>query len=42
MLSKLFDLLKDGENFAVFTFLLYVIILTHIIGFFAINWAWQS
>jgi hypothetical protein len=42
MLGKLFDLLKDGENFAVFTFLIYVILLTKLVGFFAMGWAWQS
>jgi len=42
MISKLTDLLKDGENFAVFVFLAYVIFLTKIVGFFAIGWAWQG
>lgn len=40
MIKKITELLADEENFLVFLFLVYVIALTHLIGYFAIGWAW--
>jgi hypothetical protein len=41
MLGKLFGLLKDGENLTFFMFLVYVIVMTHVVGYFLVNWCWQ-
>ena len=38
MVGKAIDLLKDPENFSILLFLLYVIGLTHLVGFFVVQW----
>ncbi len=37
MVAKVVELLKDPENFGILMFLLYVIVLTHIVGFFVLQ-----
>jgi hypothetical protein len=37
MVAKVVELLKDPENFGIILFLLYVIVLTHIVGFFVLQ-----
>jgi hypothetical protein len=40
MLNRFVGLLKDGENLAIFLFLIYVIILVQIVAYFILAWSW--
>ncbi len=41
MSGKLTQLLQDPTNFAFLLLLLYVVTLTHIVGYFVLTWCWK-
>ncbi len=42
MVGKLIDIFKNPENFSILLFLVYVVTLTQIMGFFLVGWCWKT